>query len=220
MKILIVNKSDIEGGAARASYRLHKSLLAQDIDSQMLVQSKSGDDFSVITTSDTKVQKMLNKLRRTLDSIPIRFYKNRSKTPFSSSWFGFSNIIDEINKINPDLVHLHWICEGMIKIEYMTKINAPIVWSLHDMWAFTGGCHYDEGCNAYKNSCSSCKVLGSSKKEDLSTNVFKRKEKSYSKINNMTIVGLSKWINNCAINSTLLKGKKHINLPNPIDTTI
>lgn len=48
MKVLIVNTSDIEGGAARAAYRLHKALLTEGVDSQMLVQSKSSDDFTVL----------------------------------------------------------------------------------------------------------------------------------------------------------------------------
>ena len=108
MKILIVNTSDIEGGAARAAYRLHKALRSQGVDSQMLVQNKSSDDYTVIAEKD-KVKKTLNKLRPFFDSIPVRFYKNRTKTLFSSSWLPFSNIVNKINEINPDIVHLHWI---------------------------------------------------------------------------------------------------------------
>ncbi len=219
MKILIVNTSDIEGGAARAAYRLHKSLLAQNIDSQMLVQSKSSDDFTV-SVEEKKTTKYFNKLRPIIDSLPVRFYKERTKTLFSPSWFGFSNIVDKINEINPDIVHLHWICGGMIKIEDIAKIKAPIVWSLHDMWAFTGGCHYDEECRGYEKECGSCKVLGSNKDNDLSRKVFSRKQKTFSQIENMTIVGLSKWLSDRANNSTLLKNKKHVSLPNPIDTNI
>ena len=92
MKILIVNTYDIQGGAARAAYRLHKSLLTCEIDSQMLVQGKSSDDYTVIGPQ-TKVQKALGKLRPTLDSLPARFYKERTKTLFSSSWLPFSSIV-------------------------------------------------------------------------------------------------------------------------------
>jgi len=108
----------------------------------------------------------------------------------------------------------------MIKIEDIIKIKAPIVWSLHDMWAFTGGCHYDESCNGFKYRCGNCKVLGSNRKRDLSRKVFKRKEKIFNKRQNIVIVGLSKWLSECSKNSTLLKDKKYINLPNPIDTSI
>jgi glycosyltransferase involved in cell wall biosynthesis len=220
MKILIVNTSDIQGGAARAAYRLHKALLSQNIDSQMLVQSKSSDDFTIETTSNTKVQKAINKLRPALDSFSVRFYKNRTKTLFSPSWFGFASIVDKINEINPDIVHLHWICGGMMTIEDIARIKAPIVWSLHDNWAFTGGCHIMWECEKYKDNCGDCPRLSSDKENDLSRKIFIRKQKTFSKCENMTIVGLSKWLNECSKNSTLLKDKKHVNLPNPIDTNI
>ncbi|EIF50098.1 glycosyltransferase family 4 protein [Sulfurovum sp. AR] len=220
MKILIVNTYDIKGGAARAAYRLHKALLAQNIDSQMLVQNKSSDDFTVLTTSSTKVQKNLNKLRPFIDNIPVKLYKERTKTLFSSAWLGFSDIVDLINEIDPDIVHLNWINEGMVKIEDLKCIKVPIVWSLHDMWPFTGGCHYDEGCGGYEKECGNCKVLGSNKNNDLSRKIFNRKQKTFSQIDNMTIVGLSKWLHTYAQRSSLLKDKRHVNLPNPIDTNI
>ncbi len=219
MKILIVNTSDLEGGAARASYRLHKSLLAIHVDSKMLVQNKSSDDFTVIAET-SKLRKGFNKLRPTIDSLPIGFFKERTKTLFSPSWFGFSNIIDQINEMNPDIVHLHWICGGMMTIEDIARIKAPIVWSLHDMWAFTGGCHYDEECQGYEKECGNCKVLGSDKENDLSKKIFKRKQKAFTQKKDITIVGISNWLNECSKNSTLLKDKNHINLPNPLDTNI
>jgi len=219
MKILIVNASDIQGGAARAAYRLHKSLLNQGIDSQMLVQSNSSDDDTVIGPI-TKLQKLSSKIRPILDRIPVLFYRQRTKTPFSPSWLPFGGIVDKINKINPDIVHLHWICGGMMRIEDIPKIKAPVVWTLHDMWGFTGGCHYNEGCEGYKIQCGNCKVLGSVRRKDLSNRVYNRKQKAYKSKKDMTIVGLSKWINECAKKSSLLKDKKHINLPNPLDTTV
>jgi len=218
MKVLIVNTSDIQGGAARAAYRLHRSLLEAGINSKMLLQNKKSDDYTIISFVDNKIQKGINLLRPTIDQIPVKFYKNRTKTLFSPSWLGFNNVIKKIKEINPDIVHIHWICGGMIKIEDLVKIKKPIVWSLHDMWAFTGGCHYDEECRKYLNSCERCKVLGSSKDKDLSRWIWKRKQKTFSKMDNLIINGLSKWIMNCSKESSLFKGKMHINLPNPINT--
>jgi glycosyltransferase involved in cell wall biosynthesis len=219
MKILIVNTSDINGGAARAAYRLHQSLIMKNIDSQMLVMDKSSDDFTVLGPT-SKLESIINKLKPTLDSIPIKFYKNKTSTHFSASWLYSNKIIEKINKLNPDVVHLHWINAGMIKIEDLEKIKAPIVWSLHDMWAFTGGCHYDELCGAYEDKCGTCVVLASNRKNDLSRRVFYRKQKTYSKLTNLTIVGLSSWLKTCAGDSSLLKNKKTVNLPNPIDTKL
>ncbi len=219
MKILIVNTQDISGGAARAAYRLHRALLKEGVDSNMLVQKKSSDDFTVLSKSG-KVQRALSSLRPTLDILPTYFYKNRDRTLFSPAWLPFSFVVDEINKLNPDIVHLHWICGGLMKIEDIAKIKAPIVWSLHDNWAFTGGCHIMWECEKYKNRCGVCPRLGSSKERDLSRRVFERKEKSFSKIKSLTVVGLSRWLYEVSKSSRLLKGKEHVYLPNLIDTTL
>ncbi|MDK2792755.1 MAG: hypothetical protein PWQ25_1618 [Deferribacteres bacterium] len=218
MKILIVNTSDITGGAARAAYRLHRALIEAEVDSQMLVQDKKSDDYTVIGP-ETKVQKAIAKLRPTLDHLPVKRYKNRTKTLFSPAWLPFSGIVDKINEINPDIVHLHWICGGMMRIEDIARIKAPIVWSLHDNWAFTGGCHIKWDCDKYLKSCGTCPRLGSNKENDLSRKVWRRKQKMFSK-KEMTIVGLSRWVNECSKQSSLLKNKKHIKLPNPIDITL
>ncbi|TLS69319.1 glycosyltransferase family 4 protein [Photobacterium damselae] len=217
MKILIVNTSDIDGGASRAAYRLHKSLQKNNIDSQMLVLSKSSDDFTVHSFNN-KADKLFSKLRPALDSIPIRMYNN--KTLFSPSYIPSISIINKINELNPDIVHLHWINAGMIKIEDLVKIRAPIVWSLHDMWPFTGGCHYDENCGGFTKECGSCIVLASNKNNDISHKVLMRKKRTYSNIPNMTIVGLSKWLEKCAKDSVLLRDKSIVNLPNPIDIDV
>lgn len=219
MKVLIVNTSDIEGGAARAAYRLHNALLTEGVDSQMLVQSKSSDDFTVSGPQD-KLQKVMGKVRPSLDSIPVRRYKQRTKTLFSPSWVPFSGLVDKINALNPDIVHLHWINAGMLRIEDLANIKAPIVWSLHDMWAFTGGCHYDDGCSSFKTQCTQCPVLGSNKVQDLSSDVWSRKQRIYSKLSNMVVVGLSKWLADCASSSALFKNNLVVNLPNPINTQL
>jgi glycosyltransferase involved in cell wall biosynthesis len=219
VKIIQVNHSDISGGAARAAYRLHKGLLAQGVNSQMLVQSKISDDFTVIG-SQTKLQKAAEKIRPMLDSIPVHSYKDRAQDLFSPSWVPFSGLVDKINELNPDVVQLHWITSGMMSIKDLSKIKAPIVWSLHDMWAFTGGCHYDQKCGGYKKLCGDCPILGSKNEKDLSRKVWLRKKSSFAGLSNMTIVGPSKWMAECAASSSLFQNNSIVNLPNPIDTQI
>lgn len=219
MKVLQINTSDINGGAARAAYRLHRALLDAGIDSQMLVQAKTSDDDTVIA-SDTKIQKGLAKLRSHLDSIPVQFYKNRTKTLFSPACMPSFGLVERINVLNPDVVHLHWVSDGMLRIKELAKINAPIVWSLHDMWAFTGGCHYDENCEGYKQHCGNCKVLASKKENDLSRRIHNKKSKVFESIENLTVIGLSQWMTKCAEESDLFSNKRVECLPNPIDTTV
>lgn len=215
MKILIVNFSDKKGGAARAAYRLHLALLEQEVDSKMLVHDKLTDDDKVIGPTNL-IQKLKIKVGARIDSFPKKRYKDISGS-FSVNWYGFSGVVEKINKLNPDIVHFHWIGDGMIKIEHINKIKAPIVWSLHDNWAYTGGCHYYEDCNLYNKKCGNCKFLKSYKNNDLSRIIFNRKRKTFAKTRDLTIIGLSKWINESSKNSLILKDKKHYNLPNPID---
>jgi glycosyltransferase involved in cell wall biosynthesis len=217
MKILSVCNSDIASGAPQATYRLHKALLDAGTESQMLVQFKSSDDFTVIGPI-TRIQKMIGRLRIHLDPLPVYLYKDRKKQLFSPSWVPFSTIVNRINTISPDLVHLHWINGGMMRIEDIVKIKAPIVWSLHDNWGFTGGCHVMWECEKYKDACGACPRLGSSKENDLSRSIFNRKRKTFSKLKNMTVIGLSNWLANCAKESSLFKNNHVICLPNPINT--
>ena len=219
MKIGHISYSDIDGGAARAAYRLHRALLSEGVDSKMLVQNKTSDDYTVISLAKNKFQKGLNLLRPTIDQLLVKLYTNRSKTLFSPSWIGFNNVKKKINAINPDIVHLHWICGGMVRIEDLPKIKAPLFWSLHDMWAFTGGCHYNEGCEGYLDKCNTCKVLGSNGGTNLSRWIWKRKHKTYKKIPNLTLIGLSNWLRKCAATSKLLSHSSIYCLPNPIDTS-
>jgi glycosyltransferase involved in cell wall biosynthesis len=217
MKILHVNTSDINGGAARAAYRLHRALLDKGVLSQMFVQSKTSDDPTVFNLS-SKIAKGASLLRPKLDQLPLLQYSSRKKTLFSPSWVPFSGIVKKIQEINPDVVHLHWIAGGFLRIEQLARINKPIVWSLHDMWAFTGGCHYDKECGRFRDQCGNCPVLGFQRANDLSRKVFLRKEKTYSKLSNLVINGLSSWLANCAKSSALLQGQQVVNIPNPIDT--
>lgn len=215
----MVNTYDTQGGAARAAYRFHKGLQIIGVDSKMLVQNKISSDSSVIS-SKTKFERMAALIRPRLDKLPVNRYQGKTKTLFSPSWVPFSKIAEIINNAKPDIVHFHWIAGGMLSIEDLVKVKVPIVWSLHDMWAFTGGCHTDNYCGRHSTQCGACPVLGSNKEKDLSYSVFKRKQKIYEKIENITIVGLSKWMAKLAKQSTLLKNKPVINLPNLIDTNI
>jgi glycosyltransferase involved in cell wall biosynthesis len=217
MKVLIVNTSDTQGGAARAAYRLHKGLQSIGIESQMLVQSKKSDDPTV-SGPQSKLQKVIGFGRYWLDALPVKFYKNKINSFFSPAWLPFSTIVNKINASDADLVHLHWIAAGMIRIEDIAKIKKPIVWSLLDMWAFTGGCHYDSECGKYVHHCESCPVLNSNKKCDLSYDIFKRKEKTFAQIPHLTIVCHSRWLTDCAKKSALLVDRYIVNIPSPIDT--
>lgn len=215
MKIVLLNTHDLQGGAARAAYRLHQGLQSIGLDSQMLVQTKISDDRTVIG-SDTKLEKGWKKIRPILATIPLQLYPNRDPVPYSVSWLP-SNINSKIESIAPDVINLHWIGGGYFPIEAIAKLKKPVIWTLHDMWAFTGGCHYSGKCDRYTKSCGACPQLNSNKDWDLSRWVWQRKAKAWKDLNR-TIVASSNWLAKCASVSSLFQDLPIKVIPNGIDT--
>lgn len=210
MKVLHLSTSDIESGAGRAAFRLHQGLQSINLDSRMLVRAKDSDNQRVIAE-----QSLLTKLGPPLSGLPFKFSACSSNGNFSLQWLPDS-ISKNISHIQPDIVNLHWICNGFLQIETLKKIKQPIVWTLHDMWPFTGGCHYSKDCNQYLNSCGSCPKLKSDKETDLSRWVWNRKCEAWRDLN-LTIVAPSQWMADCARSSALFKNLRIETIPNGID---
>lgn len=217
MKILLLSTDDIKPGAARAAYRFNQSLQSIGIHSQMLVQTKQSDDNTVIGIKDSSgIGQTFTGLRLGLDKLPLRFYPNRENTTYSPQWLP-DNIASKVAQLNPDLISLHWICQSYLQIETIAKLKKPIVWTLRDMWSFTGGCHYSSNCNHYTDSCGACPQLHSSKDWDLSRWVWRRKAKAWRNLD-LTVVALSSWLGKCASSSSLFKNLRVEVIPNGIDT--
>jgi glycosyltransferase involved in cell wall biosynthesis len=217
VNILILNASDIQGGAARAANRLHQGLQAIGVNSQMLVQTKYSDDRTVIGSPATSgIGKVIAGSRLTLDPLPLKFYSERDRSFFSLQWLP-DKMPSKVSQLEPDIVNLHWINAGYVQIETLAKLNKPVVWTLHDMWAFTGGCHYSGDCDRYTASCGACLQLKSSKNWDLSRWVWQRKAKAW-KYLNLTIVSPSSWLAKCARSSSLFKDLRVEIIPYGLDT--
>ena len=118
-----------------------------------------------------------------------------------------------------DILHFHWVNEGIWSekfIKSLIKLNKPIVWTMHDMWTFTGGCHYDDFCGKYKYGCSMCPVLKSKKEKDEAFHA-QQKKSSYLAQLRIQLVGCSNWITEQANESLVGKrlNYKPICIPNP-----
>jgi len=203
MKVLLCSSSDIGGGAARSAYRLHQGLQGlQDlqVDSQILVQTKLSDDFRMLSGS-SKLSKGLAKLRPTLDQLPLYRYPKRDRTVFSPQWLP-NSLDDLISEADPEIINLHWVCDGFIPIKALRQFKQPLVWTLHDMWAFTGGCHYSYDCDRYQQSCGNCPQLHGQREHDLSRQIWQQKSKYWQDIN-LRIVTPSHWLAKCAESSAL-----------------
>ena len=162
------------------------------------------------------MKKGWGKIRPTLDTIPLQFYQQRDRVPYSLQWLP-NNINSKIKSIAPGIINLHWIGGGYFPIETIAKFEKPIVWTLHDMWAFTGGCHYSGECDLYTKSCGACPQLCSNMEWDLSKWLWKRKARAWQHLN-LTIVTPSQWLAKCASSSSLFRGSRIEVIPNGLDT--
>lgn len=215
MRVALLNTFDRQGGAAIATYRLHAGLRAMGADSRMLVQVKDTDDPAVFGPP-SHWRKAFAALRPTLDRMETWPYRNRRSGLFFPAWLP-DNIVPRLTAIDPDVVHLFWLGGGFVRIETLARIQRPIVWTLHDMWPFTGGCHYDEDCGRFRAACGSCPMLGSHRESDLSRRIWQRKRDSWRNVP-MTVVATSNWIADMARSSTLFGPKRIEVIPNGIDT--
>lgn len=217
MRVLFLNTMDSGGGAARAAVRLLHGVRRADVDVQMLVQRKSSDDISVVGP-EGRFGNDLSALRRHLDCAPLGLYSKRNGFIFSPAFLP-EKLKSKVVSNKPDIVHLHWLGEGFLRVESMAKFELPIVWTLHDSWAFTGGCHIPFECLKYREKCGCCPALGSKFQHDLSRWVWWRKKNVFKKLN-LTVVTPSRWLSRCAGSSSLLKGVPIEVIPNGIDLNV
>ena len=215
LRPLLVSFSEQAGGAARASQRLYSGLRASGIDAHMLVQSKSSRDPNIIGPTG-KVARGMAALRPTLDQLPL-FFTRKPIDQFMTGWLP-DRIEHMADQVGVNIINLHEIRKGNLRIESLGRLTQPIVWTLHDLWALTGGCHYDAGCGRYKNRCGNCPLLAGERERDLSRRVMQRKENAWQETN-LTVVAPSHWIANCARQSTLLASLRIEVIPNGLDIT-
>jgi len=142
MKILHVNFSDSYGGAAIAVMRIHKLLLKNKIDSNLLVSDQMSNELKTFSINKTS-EKLKNIIKGSISRNLRFFFKSKNKATHSINLLP-SNLLSEINKFNADIVNLHWIGNETISISQIKKIKSKIVWTLHDMWAFCGAEHYTD----------------------------------------------------------------------------
>ncbi|MDP4228580.1 MAG: glycosyltransferase family 4 protein, partial [Bacteroidota bacterium] len=121
-----------------------------------------------------------------------------------------------------DIIHFHWINQGYLSLKSISRIlslKKPVVWTMHDMWTFTGGCHHAGSCTAYKTMCSNCPFLKHPREYDLSTRLWLKKYNIWGK-GDITFVACSQWLAGCAKSSGLLRNCRVEAIPNPIETDI
>lgn len=218
MKVAMLNTFDGGGGAARSAYRLHQGLVRSGVASRFVSQyNKRADPAIVCGTS--RVEKVIALLRPLADMVPMKLYRKRDRRqPFSTAYVPVAQRVRDA-VADADVLHLHWVVHGFINIPFLRQARRPIVWTLHDSWAFTGGCHLPAGCRRYQQKCGSCPQLGSETEADLTRLNWQRKLRAWRDVD-MTIVTPSNWLAECARSSSLFAGRRVEVIPNGIDTDV
>ena len=215
MKIIHISHSDIQGGAARAAYRIHQALRHHGLDYTKAVNVATSGDWTV-QSDKTKLAKGLARLRPQLGSLPRQWLRTdnpilHSPAIIPSTWS------QRLNCTDADVLHLHWVNGEMLSIPDISKLGKPVVWTLHDMWAFCGAEHYTEEfrwCQGYWKDNRPSYESGF----DLNRWTWNRKRKHWQKP--LQIVTPSQWLADCVTKSALMADWPVRVVPNTINTDI
>lgn len=226
MNAVLINKTDSIGGAAIACRRLYEALKTHSLSPTLLVQHRGTQCSNIATTTNSQLKEYYNLLLFLIERLTFLPYEKSPDVRFA---FSIANTGENIARhpliTKADLLHLHWVNQGFLSmkgLEALFLLKKPMVWTLHDMWTFTGGCHYAGDCRRFQSECNFCPFLRFPSARDLSNKIFKRKKKLFAKLNpqRTAFVTCSHWLQTVAESSALLHGFRILTIPNPIDTTL
>lgn len=217
MKVLHISTFDIDGGAARGAFWLHEALRERGVDSTMMVGRKKSDDDSVMALP-SRLAQLSVRVRGKLDHLPLRAYDKTEDSFWSVGWIP-ARIDHFVRRLAPDIVHLHWIGAGFLPVQALKQFDCPVVWTLRDMWSFTGGCHYTAGCERYRVGCGSCPQLRSDSISDLSRSIWDSKHEHWQNLD-LSLVPISGWLGECAQESPLFSTCPIEVIPNGLDISL
>lgn len=204
MKITLVNHSDTLGGASVVTFRLMEALRVQGVDARMLVAHKSSDSPYV----EQAAGNLRTKLPFLAEHLRIFTHNGFSRRDLFKASIATDGLPLSRHPLirRADAVMLNWVNQGMLSLDEICRIAADktVIWTMHDMWNFTGICHHAGHCDRYMIACGNCPLLNScAAPHDLSASTFARKKKAYDKAG-IIFVGVSSWLTGCARRSNLL----------------
>ena len=223
MRVAHVSTTEKSGGAARAAHRLHVGLKRTSVASSMYVREKQSEDETVQCFNPPG--DFFSWARRRWRH--ERVY--RSITPYNRP-NGYDKFSDDRTRYgrrvveqlpDADIYNLHFIANFVDIQAFFEQTTAPVVWTLHDMVAFTGGCHYTAGCSRFLDQCGCCPQLGSNNVADLSRAIYERKNEAYQSAidsGRLQVVTPSRWLAKEARRSSLFSRAPIDVIPYGVDT--
>ena len=215
MKVALLSTSESKGGAAIAARRLMAGLRLASCDCQLFVLRGHNPQGGIVGPA-RKWEHILSLLSPHLDALPLCFFEKSTERLFSIA-FSSTGALKKAAAFGPDVINLHWVNSGFLSVRSIGQIRLPVVWTLHDMWPLTGGCHYSGSCTRYESGCGQCPQLRSPGNHDLSHWVLRRKRRAWSSLH-LTLVAPSKWLATCAQRSQLFQDRKVVVIPYGLDT--
>jgi glycosyltransferase involved in cell wall biosynthesis len=236
MKVVHLSTSD-SGGAGIAASRIHAGLLQEGVESSFVSLYKYRNDipkaysfFDCLSAID-KVAFQMNRVYYRLGIKKHPYFLQRDKyladRPQGFELFSIPYSTYDVTRLNKvqdaDIVHLHWVTEGFVDYaSFFRKINKKIVWTLHDMNPFTGGCHHSDECVGFTGSCNHCPQLKGTFYDEFASDVLMMKSEALAKFSNesINIVSPSNWMMEKSKKSTLFNRFPHYRIVNPVDDTV
>ena len=212
MRIFALNLSDSIGGAAKAAYRIHQAVRVVGVNSSLIVNRKSLIDPNILGPK-TLLEVFFDKFRSGVGVLIARALRSQ-KTDYHSIAIFPTFWTQKFSRSDVDVIHLHWINGEMISIGDLGAIPKPMVWTLHDMWAFSGAEHYSKN-SRWKEGYTQANRPADETGFDLNRWTWQRKQASWKKP--IQIVTPSKWLADCVRSSALMQNWPLEVIPNPID---
>ena len=221
MRVLIINTSERTGGAAVAANRLMKALNNHGVKAKMLVRDKDTESLTVVPLPHSPRLRWQFLWERLVIFCRLHFSRQHLfEVDIANAGYDITKL-PEFQEA--DVIHLHWVNQGMLSLKGIQKIlqsGKPVVWTMHDIWPATALCHVTLGCQHFTSQCGNCRLLpGGGSSHDYSTTIWQRKQRMLAD-ENIYFVACSHWLESEAKRSALLKGQKITSIPNPIDTRI
>ena len=204
MKVLIVNTSELTGGAAVAASRLCDALNAGGVKAMMLVRDKQTDDITVARCGGALQNRWNFLWERFVIWLSNRLSReNLFKVSIANAGIDITRT-KEFQEA--DIIHLHWVNQGLLSLKGIRKVlqsGKPVVWTMHDMWPLTAICHHAYECANYQMECGECPFLKHPAPHDLSYRVFRRKQQLLGQGGGVAFVAVSQWLADRARSSVL-----------------
>jgi glycosyltransferase involved in cell wall biosynthesis len=220
MRIAIMSTFDVIGGAAKAAYRLHKGLRLLGHDSVMLVKLKHSND---VTVSQARSTTKADFAEEHIAAMIQKRWINQNRTPVSNTMFSLPYSGYDLSRSdfvkNSDVLNVHWVAryQSVESLEPLFESRMPVVWTLHDQWGFTGGCHYSAGCEKYQVDCRDCPQLQDNR---FQVPYFVLKNKMHHFPKTLTVVTPSRWLAECARKSKVFGNCRIEVIPNSLETDV